>query len=241
MKILTSILFLFLLSSCLSESDVEHGREYEFIQCDSNCAEVKFSGRILNCGTGKGIPDIGMKMFWFPNDWGIDLRRRYYIDTLSSDEEGYFSFHNFIDTSLFSEVYDIEIALTNSDGDFIGEPLHQVYIIDDFSEPYNDSLNFNLYPRAVLTIEFIKTEMDTVNVLALNYHYGSDPKNIHPYRLAMQYPEKYPLKDGKLRVVTSAEIYTVLEWYNASGTNKVVTKDSIICERTTTNVYQLHY
>lgn len=228
-RLLVTFLSCISLTSCIDSIEPP---EINFLQCDSNCYKLKVSGQIINNLTNNGIPDTRLTLSW---DKVICFFCSEKIDTTYSNNEGYYSFDVFIDTSYFTDGYFLLLQI----------PKESTYL--HYSDPFrnfirevpdttDNIINFYLQPAAKLEIHLNRIEKDTFNNMSVSYYYYLETSYEH---------KSFTYSIDSLNQIiygrTVAGLKTYITWKKELGEIIHYGKDSIICKQNERNIFQLNY
>jgi hypothetical protein len=227
------ILFPIILIFCVSCVFSPDSHEIKFLQCDSNCYEIKVSGQIINNLTNTGIPGTLVTLKWEEvNCWFCSKNT---IDTTYSNNEGYYNFDAFIDSSYFSNWHELIINIPY-DSSYLAKlsPFtHTIYKVPDKSE---NIINFYLQPAAQLEVHLNRIEKDTFSSILIHYNLQGDFPSWGNLQTYSEIASKKIMYES-----TAADIKTYISWEKCF--NNVCTKktDWIICKQNQKNVFILNY
>lgn len=160
MKYILVIALLFSLFSCDDPVIEETVEEEEMLACEANCYQIDLSGTMMNESTQEGEPNLTVVLQWCNTNvkYFGDI---YHIEVVQTDENGYFSFTNLIDTTLFSEDFYLNVSTPQRSDRYVVDTEFNTNSI--LGTTYH-ALNFSCYDFAELELNLMRTLPDTTFV-----------------------------------------------------------------------------
>jgi hypothetical protein len=205
--------------------------------CRGNCVDIRITGRLYDGVTNAGLPSQPVQLWWeylgyclFCSDAKITDGR--------TNANGDFDFSATIDTTVFNNRYYLVVRA-----------LPPLNYLNDAVHPsifgYNPSglmnLKISMSPKADISIQLHRTMTDTFRFFSVTSLYRN------PYGQTgatnFVYNSGSRGRDTTINMLTSAGVYTVIEWYKSglSGTYLQQGKDSLVCTTAGPNIFNISY
>jgi len=234
----TSGLFLFiiLLSSCNLIYNTP--KEEQLLECNSNCYYISLRGSVIDKVTNKGINTIPVTLNWKKPECLFCSDNM--INKIVSDNSGNFIFANSVDTSFFSNGYQLNVSIPVNN-EYIIFPWENYFVIHSITDSNINNLRYELYPRTQLTIQIEKQQTDSYfDTFIVEHYFRQDFRYMDRLITRVNNQYDYPVNDT-YKVETSADIKTYIRWTKIVNSVKTIGLDSIVCAKGKENVYKIKY
>jgi hypothetical protein len=204
--------------------------------CQGNCADITFSGRLIDSSSSRGLAKISIKVYW--QDRAVCYSRpELDVFNTKTDNDGNFSFTTPIDTSRFGR-YALYVSTPVPSGyipdGYLGDPINQDNVLKESLSTYTTSfanIRFILYQKTTLNIQLVRTQNDIFSGFDLDYYYGFVHLGLYT-----------PVNITTFSRATAANVFTKITWtkgYGFGQTSSFV--DFIKCTANTNNSIIISY
>jgi len=235
----TTVIVLFLSASAFS-CEKEDMKPY-MPDCETgNCVSVNIKGSLIVKPSGEGLMNIPVVIFFRKCEGRIpvfcDERK---VVSGKTNKNGEFDFRvkinprSFKDYNLIVEIPEQKNYIT-TDRSASADKIIQYFT--DFNEDALKKINFEFYKKAMLTINFIRTQTDyfdsfscTISISGSRGLWGMNEESIK-------------LTNGIVQLETVADVYTIINWAKYLNYNLIEYKsDSLICRQNSNNKININY
>lgn len=208
--------------------------------CTANCAVVNANGSVLNKLTNAHVAKVPVSLNWIKFEGGFSQRQT--ITTVNSTSDGTFNFNSNIDTTYFNKGYYLGLNVDSNDEYIIlgysGVISKRAY---SFDQNAFQGVQFDVYKKANLKLRLHRKQND--NFLSFSISHSNVADDFYSYDYNVQSPQEIIDRNtSEVNVSTVADVFTrikVVKSFNNGTTNRIV--DSIKCNATSTNVYDINF
>jgi len=207
-------------------------------KCKTNCYDMTFSGRAFVKTNGAAMAGLPVTVQWFKRGNCIGCTV-YDVVSGVTDQNGNFSLSATIDTSFFSD-HHLSIRL-GKDTNFLNNPMVESSpFLEErrysFTPSGLQNLQFEFYPKTYLTIRLRRTQNDVFENFSITHQYIPSVEN---QVFSLNNPQL--AKDTVLKVPTSADVYTKVNWLKIVNGQVSRFTDSLICTANGPNIFDINY
>jgi len=209
--------------------------------CNSdNCINVNIKGSLYVKPTGEKLDNIPVEVFFFPKDMGLISFDKKVISG-KTDKNGAFNFNVAIDTTLFLNNW-LRVRIPQIKNYFteMWWSGNEEYMWIDFSSYDKEAIqniNFRFYKKAILTINYKRTQTDDLELLLVFLSFDNNPATSYiisnSNSTSAEVTRQYEV---------AADVYTKILWEKRlKGGERHIEIDSLICRQNNNNVININY